>query len=79
VIFFWRDNSVTALGLKQPQLTSIVVAVIGMLVAVCISRSRRGTTHRLRQSTSSMGCDALPHMASGRDSEREAHSQPDAS
>lgn len=38
VIFFWRANSVTAFGLKQAQLTSIAVALVGLLVLWFVSR-----------------------------------------
>ncbi len=32
VVFFWRANSITLLGLKQAQLTAIVVGLVGLAV-----------------------------------------------
>lgn len=43
VVFFWRANTVTAFGLKQAQLTAIVIGVIGILVLVHIAKSRRAS------------------------------------
>lgn len=41
IVFFWRSNSVTALGLKQGQLTAIGVALVGIAVLVLLLRRPR--------------------------------------
>ncbi len=41
VIFFWRANSITALGLKQAQLTSIVAVLVGLGLLVWALRSAK--------------------------------------
>lgn len=38
IVFFWRDNSITALGLKQAQLTAIVVFLAGLVFLVSTLR-----------------------------------------
>jgi len=40
IVFFWRANSVTALGLKQAQLTAIGVALVGLAVLFVLNRRR---------------------------------------
>lgn len=39
VVFFWRANSITLFGLKQAQLTAIVIGVLGTLILVYLARA----------------------------------------
>ena len=47
LVFFWRANSITALGLKQAQLTSIVTCGVSLVLLWWILRGRTAQT-RLR-------------------------------
>ncbi len=40
-VFFWRDQSITALGLRQAQLTAIVVFIFGLAFAVWVFRHKQ--------------------------------------
>ncbi|MEZ4552775.1 MAG: prolipoprotein diacylglyceryl transferase [Dehalococcoidia bacterium] len=42
IVFFWRDNTVTLLGLKQAQLSAIVVALVGAALLYAVTRHRNG-------------------------------------
>ncbi len=55
VIFFWRANSITAFGLKQAQLTAIVVGLIGAAIL----------WYRLREREPVVEGGAAPAVASG--------------
>ena len=44
VVFFWRDNSIAALGLKQAQLTAIVTLVLSIaFIAALVINRRKGS------------------------------------
>lgn len=47
IVFIWRDNEVIFLGLKQAQLTAIVVIVVAVMVFLVLFRRQHKLTTRL--------------------------------
>ncbi len=47
IVFFWRDNEVILLGLKQAQLTAIAVIILAAIIFLVVYRRQ----HRLRART----------------------------
>ena len=41
IVFIWRDNEVVFLGLKQAQLTAIVVLVVAVVIFVWLLRRQK--------------------------------------
>lgn len=58
MVFFWRANSITALGLKQAQLTSIVTFGVSLTLLLWLLSSRRRITHAVEHGDGRAG--ALP-------------------
>jgi phosphatidylglycerol:prolipoprotein diacylglycerol transferase len=52
VVFFWRDNSITALGLKQAQLTAVVVFFISLAFLAFIRRRSNDSSQQASETVS---------------------------
>jgi phosphatidylglycerol:prolipoprotein diacylglycerol transferase len=47
IVFFWRDNEVLFLGLKQAQLTAIAVIIVSLAVFLVLLRRQRKSTAKI--------------------------------